>query len=323
MDSSRSDSIGRSRSLQSIPRRSLIKGLGAATGIGLLSSVTSRWSGVSAQDATPVPVPQESNVSYREGDDPQTRLDVYWTDHDRPVPAMIVIHGGALAFGSRHDYIFDFMAQSFAQAGYVAFNIDYRLFSLENGANAWPTQLDDAQQVVRWIRANAGKYGVDPERIGAFGHSSGAQLAAFLGTRDTRDNSDPALAQYSSRVNCVVDLAGYVDATIPLSIPDFQDVTVALLGAAAESPPNAETIADFSPITFVNKTSGPFLIMQGTADDIVPVENSRRMTNSLHEAGVEVVYGEFPPYDHLNVIDWNLIGSQTLAFLDRHLQTGQ
>jgi len=313
-----------SRAFRSISRRSVIKGFGAATSVSLLSSVSGRWSNGSAQEATPVAIQQDLNVPYREGNDPATQLDVYWTDHDQPIPAVIVIHGGALAFGSRNDeFGFALMAQSIAQAGYVTFNIDYRLFSTETGANPWPTQLDDAQQVVRWIRENASKYGVDPERIGAIGHSSGGQLAAFLGTRDTRDNSDASLAGYSSRVNAVVDLAGYVDATIPLSIEDFQAVTVALLGGTADNPPSADQIADFSPIDFVDPQSAPFLTLHGAIDEVVPVEISRRMTDSLHEAGVEVVYGEFPGIDHLGVLDWTLVGSQALAFLDRHLQTGQ
>jgi acetyl esterase/lipase len=59
-----------------------------------------------------------------------------------------------------------------------------------------------------WLRANAVKYNIAPERIGAYGHSAGAQLAALLGMLDTRDNSDPALAKYSSKVQAVVDSSG-------------------------------------------------------------------------------------------------------------------
>jgi len=75
-----------------------------------------------------------------------------------------------------------------ARSGFVAFSVDYRL--LHGNENRWPAQLDDVQRAVRWIRANADKYGVNPEKIGAFGHSAGAQLASLLGLEDTRDNSD-------------------------------------------------------------------------------------------------------------------------------------
>jgi len=94
------------------------------------------------------------------------------------------------------------MGMFLARCDFVAFSVDYRLF--HGTENAWPTQLDDVQRAVRWIRANAAKYHIDPDRIGAFGHSAGAQLAALLGMEATRDNSDPVLAKYSSTVQAVV-----------------------------------------------------------------------------------------------------------------------
>jgi acetyl esterase/lipase len=82
-----------------------------------------------------------------------------------------------------------------------------------DGKNSWPAQLNDVQRAVRWIRANAAKYNVDPHHIGAFGHSAGGQLAALLGMEDTRENSDHTLANYSSRVQAVVDVSGPTDFT--------------------------------------------------------------------------------------------------------------
>src|ERR1019366_9966646 len=83
---------------------------------------------------------------------------------------------------------------------------------------------------VRWIRANAAKYGVDPERVGAFGHSAGAQLAALLGLEGTRDNSDPALAKYSSTVQAVVDVSGPTDFTTKHD-PDGEAFSLGFLAA--------------------------------------------------------------------------------------------
>ena len=87
-------------------------------------------------------------------------------------------------------------ARNLAPAGYVAFSIDHRLVN-DGAENRWPAQLDDVQRAVRWVRAHAADYGVDPERVASYGWSSGAHLATMLGVRDTRDNSDPALADYS------------------------------------------------------------------------------------------------------------------------------
>lgn len=123
-------------------------------------------------------------------------------------PAVVCVHGGGMWTGSRADMADP--ARELAWAGYVAFAVDYRLVEAATGRHRWPAQLDDVQRAVRWVRANADRYGVDSRRVGAYGWSAGGQLAALLGMRDTRDAA-PELAAYPSRVACVVDLAGDVD----------------------------------------------------------------------------------------------------------------
>jgi len=208
-------------------------------------------------------------------------------------------------------------ARGLAEAGYVAFSIDYRLFD-GVARNPWPAQLDDVQFAVRWIRANAETYGVDPDRIGSYGHSSGAQLAAFLGTRDTRENTDPALEGLSSRVACVVDMAGAVDHTVFVPNPNMAAAWVLLLGGTAEDPPDEAAYRDYSPSTFVDEETAPFLILQGGADSPSMIENSRKMEATLRETGVEVVYGEFPDLDHF-AWDWAHTAPWALPFLGQHL----
>jgi acetyl esterase/lipase len=152
---------------------------------------------------------EEHGVVYGTVEDEPLLLDVF-----RPPvraaarPAVVLVHGGGMWTGSRADMAHP--AQQLAQAGYVAFTVDYRLVILASGRHRWPAQLDDVQHAVRWVRANAARYGVDSRRVGAYGWSAGGQLAALLGTRDTRDAASPLVA-YPSRVACVVDLAGDVD----------------------------------------------------------------------------------------------------------------
>ena len=206
-------------------------------------------------------------------------------------------------------------AAKLAEAGYVVFNLNYRLMK-PDGTNPWPDQFDDIQRAVRWVRTNAETYGVDPDRVGAVGHSSGGQMVALLGTRETRDNSDPALADYSSRVTCVVDLAGDMDLMIPFPDAESNDLAAQFFGGTREEVP--EVYRDASPITWVDAETVPFLILQGALGDPA-VEHSRLMTEALHEAEVEVVYAEFPDIDHFSVIAWELMGPLTLAFLGSHL----
>lgn len=156
-----------------------------------------------------------------------------------PRPAVILIHGGGMWTGSRAHMAEP--ARELARAGYVAFSIDYRLVDAASGRNRWPAQLDDAQRAVRWVRANAGRFGVDPGRVGAYGWSAGGQLAALLGTREIRDNSDPEFAAFSSRVQCVVDLAGDVDLSAYTEPPE-RDEVIALLGGKFRKSPSSITM---------------------------------------------------------------------------------
>ena len=200
-------------------------------------------------------------------------------------------------------------AQALAEAGYVAFAVDYRLH--------WPEHIDDAQLAVRWVRANANRYGVDPERICSYGESTGGQLAAMLGVRDTRDETDPALAEYSSRVACAVALAGEHDMTIPYTEDQWNTWLVDMLGGTLNEVP--ERYRDVSPVAFVDEQSAPFLVIHGGQDTTVPMEHSRRLAAALQAAGVEVVYADLVDDDHFSVADWGVSGAFTLAFLDRHL----
>ena len=152
-------------------------------------------------------------IAYGEVDGEQLLLDVYRPPEREDLrPAVLVFHPGAFAGGDRT--WMDEFARGLAEAEYVAFTVGYRLFAGVDGRNQWPAPLDDAQRAVRWVRANAAEYGVDPERNAAFGYSAGGLLAAQLGARDTRDNADPALADFASRVACVVAIAAETDLAI-------------------------------------------------------------------------------------------------------------
>jgi acetyl esterase/lipase len=154
----------------------------------------------SANSTEKSPVSVEHDIPYATVGKHPLLLDIYQpSDHSSELrPAVIVIHGGTWMTGDKENL--RAMATFLARTNFVAFAVDYRL--AHDRENHWPAQLDDVQRAVRWIRANAAKYGIDPERIGAFGHSAGAQLAALLGLEGTRDNSDPALQHRAGRGRC-------------------------------------------------------------------------------------------------------------------------
>lgn len=224
------------------------------------------------------------NVPYGQANGADLLLDVYEPaertsqDANRGRPAVILIHGGG--WTSFDKSTMRGMANFLAREGFVGFSVDYRLF--HDGENRWPAQLVDVQRAVRWVRANAGKYGIDPERIGAFGHSAGAQLAALLGMEDTLDNSDALLANYSSRVEAVVDVSGPTDFTTNRNSDGDAFLTTFLGGDYSK---DAAAWREASPVFHVAKSDAPFLIVHGTQDQNVPIAQAQELYGKLQALG--------------------------------------
>lgn len=255
----------------------------------------------------------ERSVVYGRGADAPLLLDVHRPlAPGAPRPAVVLIHGGGMWTGSRTHM--EPAARQLAQAGIVAFSVDYRLVDA-SAHSRWPAQLDDVQLAVRWVRLRAEQYGVDAMRIGAFGWSAGGQLAALLGTRDTRDVSAP-LATCSSRVACVVVLAPDVDLAAYTQPPALHEVVALLGGTLLEVP---ERYRDASPLTWIDGRTAPFLVIHGDQDDVVPIAQSRRLVTALRAAEVEVQYVELADAGH-DGLAWSRIGPATLAFFGHRLR---
>jgi acetyl esterase/lipase len=226
------------------------------------------------------------------GDDPEQVVHLWELEpRAEPRPAVVFFHGGRLVMGDPMQDAYTW-ALPLAEQGYVTFLAGYRLFDQFAGENHWPAQLDDAQRAIRWIRANADRFNVDPDRICAVGHSSGAHLAGLLGTTESGDSSDPVLAGISSRVDCVVTVAGHHDLLVPYPGTAMDDVMGQMLGGTLEEVPEAWRAA--SPAHHVDGDTVPFLILHGSQDDETPVEMARNMADALGEAGKAYVYAEFP-----------------------------
>lgn len=230
-----------------------------------------------------------------------------------PRPAVVLIHGGSWMIADKSTM--RGMAQFLARCGFVAASVNYRL--LHRHDNRWPAQLDDVQRSVRWLRANAAKYNVNPDRIGAFGHSAGAQLAALLGMEDTRDNSDPELAKYSSRVNAVVDVSGPTDFTKDHD-RDGDALLANLLGADYSKDPEAWREA--SPVFHVSPSAAPFLIVHGTRDPDVSIGQSQELYEKLQQAGVPVTFVKVDDVHTFQTPEArHRLAIETLAFFNRYL----
>ena len=240
-------------------------------------------------------------------------------DPSRPAAPLIVwIHGGSWDHGSYHQN----PAATMAARGYAVASIGYRLSSQAK----YPAQIEDCRAAVRWLRAHAAEYNLDPERIGVWGASAGGHLAALLGTaaEEKRFDVGEHLDQ-SAAVQCVIDSFGPSDllhwGNPPLlAALDTPDTAVArLLGGRVRD--HAELARLASPVTFVDRRSAPFLIMHGQNDPIVPVQQSVVLDAALRRAGVESTLVIVPGAGHGGSVfadGRHLV--QMAAFMDRHLR---
>jgi acetyl esterase/lipase len=218
-----------------------------------------------------------------------------------PVPVAVFLHGGGWRVGTRHLVGADPTPfEQVARAGIAVASVDYRL----TGEATWPAQLHDAKAAVRWLRARSGELGVDPDRIAAWGESSGGHLAELLGLTadDPALDGDVGITGPSSAVTAVVawyapsDVAAV--ATDTGADPHDQATREALLlGAPPSDVP--DLAAQASPVTHVSPGAPPFLLLHGAADRAIPRVQSERLYEALVEAGVEVELDVYEDADHM------------------------
>lgn len=230
-----------------------------------------------------------------------------------PMPVVVYIHGGGWQNGSAERGIGQLAG--FARRGYFGASIEYRL----SDEATFPAQIEDAKCAIRFLRAKAAEYNLDPDRIGVWGGSAGGHLAALLGTSGGIKELEGSggHATFSSRVQAVCDWFGPADLALMLEPSSPKAVAKMLGGTPAKI---KEHVAAASPITHVSKDDPPFLIMHGDQDPVVPFRQSVLMHEALKKAGVESTLHIIAGAGH------GLRGDEHVKmaadFLDRHLKSG-
>ncbi|MCU0247896.1 MAG: alpha/beta hydrolase fold domain-containing protein, partial [Bryobacter sp.] len=230
-------------------------------------------------------------------------LDLWVPNGDGPFPLVIWIHGGAFRAGSKASpppFPDRLMPRGFAFA-----SIGYRLSS----EAIWPAQIQDVKAAVRFLRANAARYKLNPERFGVIGASAGSHLAAMLGTSATVTTWDTASmtnAGTSSRVQSVVNQFGPMDFAQmdAMQMPSCQAGTT----STASSPESqllgctigtcAEKTREASPVTYADANSPPFLVVHGSNDCNISPEQSRLLVETLARAGARPIFRIIPGAGH-------------------------
>jgi len=225
-------------------------------------------------------------------------------------PAILAIHGGAWRGGDKAWG--EQFAKELCPRGYVVFSINYRRSGRPNGT--WPAQIEDVQKALRYIRANAARFRIDPERIASLGMSAGGHLATMVALRD--DSAGPA-----GRVKVVVNLDGEHDMTMPPAqvMDDFDAIMTAVMG---HGPPWSDAeLRDISTVTFA-RPDVAVLTIHGAGDDNVYVAQGDRLTSALRAAGAETEYVRIEgPEGNCHEDCWKVPRARSAlhAFLDRKL----
>ena len=258
----------------------------------------------------------ENDVEYSNPDNQHLLLDLARPKADGPFPAVLCIHGGGFRAGDRHGY--DGLIKQLAERGYVAATVEYRLAPKYQ----FPAAVYDVKAAVRWMRANAAKYHVDPNRIGVTGGSAGGHLVHFLGvTGDVKmfegDGGNP---DQSSRVACVVSYFGPSDFTKSYGKSvDAAEVLPLFLGGNLDQ--QRQRHIQSSPLYWVTPNAAPTLAIHGTKDNYVAYEQAVWIVDRLLAAGVEAELLTLDGAGHgFQGEDAKRADEAMFAFFDRHLK---
>jgi acetyl esterase/lipase len=266
--------------------------------------------------AAPPKLMIDQDIAYSKVGSRDLKLDIARpAEGDGPFPAVLVIHGGAWRQGNKAD-VRPILPQ-FVEHGYVAVSPEYRFCP----QNAFPAQIHDVKAAVRWLKVNAKKYRIDPDRIGAMGFSAGGHLSLMLGLTSPTDGleGDVSAGAPDSRIKAVVNYFGPTDLAAK-DIPDICKPWVKdFLGGSPQERPDAAAKA--SPLTFVSKDDAPVLTFQGTKDPLVPYNQAIKLADAMNSAGVpgrvELLLGA----DHgWGGAEMTRTVSETFGFLDRYLK---
>jgi acetyl esterase/lipase len=277
----------------------------------------------SAVRRIPAGVKAHRDLAYVANGHERQKLDLYLPEQgDGPFPLIAWIHGGGWAAGEKSDC--PPLNQGFVARGYAVASLGYRL----SGHAIFPAQIEDCKAAIRWLRAHAKEYRLNPAHIGVWGSSAGGHLVALLGTSgEVKEFDVGAHLDQSSRVQAVCDYFGptdflQMDAHALKGSPLIHDAARSpesrLVGGPIQE--NAAQARRANPISYVTKDDPPFFIVHGDQDPLVPHHQSELLFAALVQAGVPVRFTTVVGGGHGAGFPGAELGPLVREFFDRHLK---
>lgn len=226
----------------------------------------------------------KKDVPFTKVGDVTLALDAYVPEGEGPFPAVIVVHGGGWVNGNKQSYVQP-LFDPLTKGGFSWFTIDYRLAPQYR----YPAAVEDVEAAIRYVRANAKRYKVDPDKIAIMGESAGGHLVSLVGARSKPD----------TKVAAVVSFYGVHDfeaREVPKGKPT--EPVEKFLGVTDLSPKSLKIMREASPLTYVKAGMPPYLLIHGTKDAQVPYEQSPMMCDKIKQAGASCELFTVPDAPH-------------------------
>ncbi len=261
----------------------------------------------------------EADLEYGRAGERSLKLDLLRPKDqgDKLLPVVVFVHGGAWRQGNKES-VRNRLNDLVASGDYVGAVIGYRL----TPEASWPAQIHDCKAAIRWLRANAGKYHLDAQHIGAWGSSAGGQLVSMLGTSgDVKQlEGEEGNSSYSSRVQCVVDFCGTADFLAEIAEGHILNTSDSVLGLLFGGPPleKKDVARAASPVTYASPDDPPFLVVHGTVDPTVPISQAEAMVAALEKVQVPVTFIRLTGGGHF--IGGPEINARVRSFFDKQLR---
>ncbi|MDC0278989.1 alpha/beta hydrolase [bacterium] len=258
------------------------------------------------------------DLEFAKVDGHSLKLDLY-LPAEANAPLVVYIHGGGWKNGSKSSCHIDWLSEE----GYAVASISYRL----TDKAIFPAQIHDCKGAIRWLRANAKRFGYSIKRIAATGSSAGGHLSALIGTSGGVESLEGTVGgnlNQSSRVDAVVDFYGPTDfvlrsKTQPHRANEVGSVVYRLLGGGADKKVELAKLA--SPVFHVTSDDPPFLVLHGNRDKTVLVDQSERIQAVYQAAGLSLSLRLLPEGGHGGKPFYQGESrSRVVAFLDQQLR---